>query len=198
MMPSPSIDWPACIITAFDFVGTKGDAASGRASFAMIEMHRFAVAKINSGLPHQSHGYVWNDSVLLLSYHTTPARTRLAVLQELSDFKRALELQSGIRTYAMAVRGRAFPDDTLASPVFQGPPAGQPRAIVLKTSSWAMANCFLIEKALKRHRADWYIDSRITRGTGLAEPFATEAVSLLPKNEERNINMYKGFFDAEG
>ncbi|UUZ62265.1 hypothetical protein LP417_18885 [Polaromonas sp. P1-6] len=89
MTPSPSIDWPACIITAFDFVGTKNVVASGRASFTMIEMHRFAVAKINTGLPNHSHGYVWNDSVLLLSYNTTPALTRLAVLQELSEFKRA-------------------------------------------------------------------------------------------------------------
>ena len=74
----------------------------------------------------------------------------------------------------------------------------QQRAVILKTSSWAMANCFLVEKQLKKHRADWYIDSRITKGLALPKPFDSVALSLLPKNQTRTINMYKGYFHAQG
>ena len=38
----------------------------------MIELQNIAVAKINHGIPLHSHGYIWNDSVLLLSYMTEP------------------------------------------------------------------------------------------------------------------------------
>lgn len=76
--------------------------------------------------------------------------------------------------------------------VFNGQIASQPRAVVLKTSSWAMANCFLIEKDLGHHRADWYIDSRITDGVSLPKPFASETINLLPKKEPRTIDMFRG------
>lgn len=162
----------------------------------MIEMRDFAVAKINNGLPLHSHGYVWNDSVLLLSHETKPAETRRRLLIELSEFKASIEDHCGSKTYAISVKGLAFPHDQITSPSFQGQIAEQPRAIVLKTSSWAMANCFIIEKHLSRHRADWYIDSRISQNTGLPEPVASETVDLLPKGESRTIHMYKGHFHA--
>ena len=101
----------------------------------MIQMHRCAVAKINHGLPRHSHGYVWNDSVLLLSYEAKPAQKRAKVLQELDEFKQWLQGQCGVSVYAISVMGRAFPRDELASAVFDGQVANQPRAVVLKTSS---------------------------------------------------------------
>lgn len=191
-----SADWPPCIVTVFDLVGTKSLAATGRGSAQMIEMRSFAVAKINAGLPMHSHGYVWNDSVLLLSYETKPAATRIRLLAELSEFKSGLEQRCGVRTYAISVKGRAFPPDPVGSPVFEGQIADQSRAVVLKTSSWAMANCFIIEDKLGHHRADWYFDSRITSHTGLPEPFARETLELLPKKERREIHMYKGLLNA--
>ena len=187
-----SSDWPPCIVTAFDLVGTKSRAASGRGSSKMIEMRSFAVAKVNNGLPLHSHAYIWNDSVLLLSYETKPTQRRRELLAELEDFKTALEQRCGARTYAISVKGLAFPQDDIAAPVFQGQIANQPRAVVLKTSSWAMANCFVIESTLGHHRADWYIDSRITRDTHISEPFARESLSLLPKKKSREIHMYMG------
>lgn len=185
-------EWPPCIITAFDLVGTRSLASTGCGSSKMIEMHRRAVAKINNGLPLHSHGYVWNDSILLLSYETKPAHKRTELLAELDDFKAELEAQCAAKLYAISVMGLAFPQDDLAAVVTNGQIAQQPRAVVLKTSSWAMANCFIIEKELGHHRADWYIDSRITRHINLPKPFATNDVVLLPKKVERTIHMFKG------
>ncbi len=185
-------DWPSCIVTAFDLAGTRTLAASGKASSAMIEMHNRSVAKINQGLPLHSHGYIWNDSVLLLSYMTEPNWSKREFVAELDEFRSFLEQQCCASIYAISVKGLAFPQDIMVPAVFNGQIANQPRAVILKTSSWAMANCFLIEKALKHHRADWYIDSRITKGTNLAAPFASEKVDLLPKNQARTIHMFKG------
>lgn len=181
-----------CIITAFDLIGTRSLAATGQASSAMVHMHRLAVAKINNGLPLHRHGYVWNDSILLLSYEINPAHRRAALLAELSEFKTWLQAQCGESFYAISVMGQAFPHDELAPAVFDGQIAHQPRAVVLKTSSWAMANCFIIEKKLKHHRADWYVDSRITHGVQLQKPFAAEDIELLPKAETRTVHMFRG------
>lgn len=187
-------DWRPCIVTMLDVVGTRNNAETGRASSEMIKLRDFAVGRINNGLPSHAHGYVWNDSVLLLSYETKPEGSRKRVLDELCEFKTALEQNCGVKAYAIAVMGIAFPSDPFAVPVFQGQIAAQPRAVVLKTSSWAMANCFKIEIELKKHRADWYIDSRITTGIGLATPFECATVKLLPKNVPREVHMYKGNF----
>ena len=191
-------NWPSCVVTAFDLIGTRSLAASGKGSSAMIEMHRRAVAKINHGLPLHSHGYIWNDSVLLLSYMTEPNWSKPGFFAELNDFKSFLEQQCGASMYAISVKGLTFPQDTMMSAVFNGQIADQPRAVVLKTSSWAMANCFLIEKDLGHHRADWYIDSRITTGANLPKPFASEVIDLLPKKEPRTIDMFRGSIGVKG
>ena len=158
----------------------------------MIEMRVFATSKVNNGMPLHAHGYIWNDSVLLLTYETKPGEKRKQVLTELDEFKTSLEQRCGAPTYAISVKGLAFPRDQMTSSVFQGQIADQPRAVVLKTSSWAMANCFVIESKLGHHRADWYVDSRITNNAGIREPFARESISLLPKKAVREIHMYKG------
>lgn len=191
-------NWPPCIITAFDLVGTRSLAATGSGSSAMIEMHSRAVAKINHGLPLHSHGYIWNDSVLLLSYMTEPGWRKHRFFGELNDFKSFLEEQCSASMYAISVKGLAFPQDVFAPAVFDGQIGSQPRAVVLKTSSWAMANCFLIEKELGHHRADWYIDSRIATGADLPKPFASEMIDLLPKKEPRIIHMFKGHINGGG
>lgn len=158
----------------------------------MLLLQERAVAKTNYGMPHHSHCYVWNDSVLMLSYEARPARARRRVLAELDECKQWLERECSGKLYAICVMGLAFPQDATLSPVFDGQVAGQARAVVLKTSSWAMANCFEIEKTLKHHRADWYVDSRVTEGAGLRAPFCSQEVSLLPRNELRRVDMFRG------
>jgi len=185
-------EWSDCIITAFDLVGTTSLAGNGQASSIMVQMHSRAAAKINNGLPLHSHGYIWNDSVLLLSYTTEPNWTKQGFLAELNDFKEFLDRECQARSYAISVKGKSFPRDSIMSPVFNGQIADQPRAVLLRTSSWAMANCFIIEKALKQHRADWYIDSRIAKDATIKAPFEKQKVELLPKNDTRTIYMFKG------
>ncbi|MCG7986221.1 MAG: hypothetical protein JAY64_01725 [Candidatus Thiodiazotropha weberae] len=176
----------------FDLIGTRSLASKGLGSYQMIQMHQSAVTKINHGLPLHAHGYVWNDSALLLSYETKPAARRSKVLAELNEFKTWLEIQCEAKLYAISVKGMSFPSNELGSSVFEDQTHHQPRAVVLKASSWAMANCFEIEKSLSKHRADWYIDERITNGINLGVPFAQEKVSLLPKKIKRTIHMFKG------
>jgi hypothetical protein len=154
----------------------------------MIQMHRFAVDEIEKTLRHRCRGYVWNDSALLFSYTTGQSLQKLGILTELSKFKYALDTKfKETPSFAVCVMGLAFP-----SPSRRGPFMG--RVVVLKTSSWAMANCFHIEEKLKRCRADWYIDSRITKDIDLPGKFREEKLKLLPKNAPRTIEMYKGYF----
>lgn len=187
-----SYNWEKCIVTIFDLIGTRSLASKGIGSSQMIQMHQNAVSKINHGVPLHAHGYVWNDSVLLLSYETKPAKKRAEVLAELNEFKTWLESRCGAKLYAISVKGMSFHSNEFAPAVFEGQITQQPRAVVLKTSSWAMANCFEIEKSLSKHRADWYIDERITKGVNLGAPFAAEEISLFPNNEKRAIHMFKG------
>lgn len=186
-------EWPPCIITMFDLVGTSGNAPNGAATQLMLKMRKFAVDKINAELPNHRHGYVWNDSILLLSYITSPDQSRRSVLMELSGFKQTLEQHCGVQSYAISVQGLAFPQDSLVDPVLHG---NESRVVVMKTSSWAMANCFAIEKSLKKMQADWYIDSRITKDIQLPTLFASKRVRLLPEKKFRIIDMYKGHLHA--
>jgi hypothetical protein len=129
---------------------------------------------------------------------TEPNWTKNGFFAELSEFKSFLQQACGASMYAIAVKGLAFPNDMVVPPIFDGQVTDQPRAVLMKTSSWAMANCFLIEKALGHHRADWYIDSRITTGADLPKPFASEATALLPKSEPRRIDIFKGSIRCDG
>ncbi|MFW2276462.1 hypothetical protein [Burkholderia orbicola] len=185
-------EWLPCIVTMFDLIGTRRQAASGKASTAMRLLQERAVWKMNHGMDNHSYCYVWNDSVLLLSYQSRPAVTRRRVLAELDECKQWLERECAGDLYAICVKGLAFPQDELRSPTVDGEKRGPTRAVVLKTSSWAMANCFEIEKKLKHHRADWYIDSRITNDVELMPPFAFEDVELLPSAESRRVDMFRG------
>jgi len=185
-------NWPPCIVTVLDIAGIKSNAFTGKGSEIMLRVHGYAVDKINHGLPLHRNGYVWNDSILLLTYNTETALIRRTVLEELDDFKSSLELACGVSTYAISVMGRAFPEVEGVGASLDSPALGQHRAIVIKASSWAMANCFLIEKQLGRHRADWYIDSRVLSGIKLSIQKVSNRINLLPKNKKRTIHMYKG------
>lgn len=181
--------WTPCIVTVLDLIGTRKQTLGGTGSKLMLQMHRSAAERIRNGMPLHKQGYIWNDSVLLLSEKASTIKERLDVLFELEAFKLELEEECGTGLYAISVKGKTFPPVEL-------PPAAKAedadRAIILKTSSWAMANCFAIEQALGKHRADWYLDSRLTRGLKLPEMFKSEPVELLPDNEARDIHMFKG------
>src|SRR5690606_6648869 len=186
--------WTSCIVTVLDLIGTRKQTASGTGSSLMLRMHRCAAECIRNGMPLHKQGYIWNDSVLLLSEKASTIKERLDVLFELEGVKRELEAACGVGLYAVSVKGKAFPSVAL-------PPAeraeDEGRAVILKTSRWAMANCYAIERALGKHRAAWYLDSRLTRGLKLPPLFKSEPVELLPDSEAREIHMFKGpLFEA--
>lgn len=183
--------WLPCIITLFDAIGIKDLAATGQGSAKMIDMHNRAVRIINNGMSLHSYGYVWNDSVMLVSYQIQP-QVRHTLFSELSYFKLELEQACGLQVFVISVMGMAFPQTMNPLDSRTGQVMEPQRAVVLKTSSWAMANCSVIEQKLARHRADWYLDCRITRGADLPSPFVSKRVRLLPGNERRTIHMYKG------
>lgn len=158
----------------------------------MRNVSDYACRTITSELPSQAQAYLWNDSILLLSLYATKATERKKVLQELSNFKSNLEESCSVSTYVISVKGKAFPASTNSSPCNMEQFNGGPRIIQLKTSSWAMANCFRIENELKKHRADWYLDSRIIRGLEMAPPKNIDEVKLLPRETKREIYMYSG------
>lgn len=191
-------DWNHCIVTAYDLVGIKKFAQTGKSSSAMINMHKYAVEKINNGMFLHSNGYIWNDSVLLLSKMNEPNWTIQKFFKEVNQFKFFLEEKCNCQIYVISVKGLSFPhkEDYIIMNELTTTPS---RAVVLRTSSWAMANCFLIEKNLKQYRADWYIDSRvtdidskITEKQYLQKPFKSKKIELLPKKKQRIIHMFKG------
>lgn len=183
-----SSNWQPCIVSYFDLPDIKAQAETGAASLLMLKLHSFALTKIEKGLRNHSFGYVWNDSILLLSYITKPAAKRRELILELSEFKQALDRELATCSYVISVRGKAFPTADNAAT----------RVVVLKTSSWAMGNAFAIEKELGKHKAHWYIDSRITQDLKISTPFKTAAISLSPKKESRDIHMYKGHLHKYG
>lgn len=176
-----------CIVTYIDLIGIgkAADRGDPRASQVMSDMHAFVTAAAVS-LQQQAFVYLWNDSILLLSYLDTPALQANAILKEADALKKQIDARW--KSFAIAVQGQTFPTPPTVVP----PSPTGPRVHVLQASSYAMANCFIIEEELKTHRMQWYIDSRISRYLAPAREARVSAeVQLLPANERR-IDMYDG------
>lgn len=175
-----------CVITYIDLIDITEQkyVVSESASSVMRKLHGLLRERGKSLVLH-SHIYVWNDSVLLLCNINRLTAKLQSVLQEAEGVKILIE---GLwPNYAIAVKGQTFPFSSQSVSLGK-----DPKIHVLHTSSFAMANCFLIEQHLKRHRMNWYIDSRIARCLhSLPQPDKKEKVNLLPKNP-RNVYMYKG------
>lgn len=62
--------WRDCIVVLMDLIGVKKRAIEGNthASALMRSFHDVVRREMDRGLQALSHGYVWNDSVLLLAY----------------------------------------------------------------------------------------------------------------------------------
>jgi hypothetical protein len=185
-------EWRNCVVTFIDVVGIKKLALAGDsgASSLMRQLHHLTVSWIGEKLPKHAQAYCWNDSVLLLGYleNATPGE----LLREAQVLKSEIEATIG-RCYGICVRGQTFPE-LPGSPPVDKQVTEQPRAVVIKASSFALANCFQIEAALgKKHRAAWYVDERL-RTALPTPPWRTERVSLLPTGEAREILMFNGPF----
>ena len=179
------IDWQECIVTFFDLVDAKRDASTGQASKRMRRFHRLVVRELKDrSLPSIVHTYTWNDSALVVSKVDKSPGSYGQALRDLHGFKKAIDnLDTLCPSFAIAVKGQTFPLNE---------PGANLRATILQTSSWAMGNCFIIEKVLKQERADWYVDTRIVRKVqGLGTEFQKKKVRMLPTNRERTVFLYK-------
>jgi len=175
------------VVSLIDVVGVRRMAKGpkGAASSAMRKFHGRVLARMEHTLPLHAHGYLWNDSVLLLAFLDDAGRHAETVLREIDRFKKEIEDLGA--NYAIAIQGQAFPDPMGT--------AGHDRVTVIRASSFALANCFEVEKFAreKKLRRPWYVDSRLARHINTAQAFSEEAVRLLPDGKERTVYAYKGY-----
>lgn len=173
-----------CILSYFDFIGVRKLAKEGKTAALMSKVSRFVDAYVNMELVYQDHGYIWNDSIMLLSYQTSP-KSRRPLLRELNTFREKLHKHVCMDLFGIVVSGMTFSiNDSLKI---------HPKFTILKTSSWAMANCFEIEEIMKtkRKKATWYIEGRLDRKGNLGDLIGSEMIKMLPSRKPRKVNMYR-------
>ena len=187
-------DWRHCIVSLIDVIDLKSLASrgDGKASAMMREMHNVAYGYATHVMKEHAHAYLWNDSALLLAYVDQDLHQAQRVLIEVDELKKRIDAIS--QSYAISVKGKAFPDlDPWRAPGFDGQIADQPRAMVIKASSFAMANCFLIEETLGRKlKKPWAVDSRIARCIRTPQKYIVRTMQLLP-NERRQVRLYSSY-----
>jgi len=146
----------------------------------MRRLHRLARATVQGMIKHELT-YAWNDSLLLLSYCRLSDHSKVrTVLREVAALLKKIETIGP--HYAITVKGLAFPEISEDG-------TNNSRFVVLKTASYAMANCFEIEHAaskLPEPKPTWYIDSRL--GTALGAKEAPRLpVTMLPEGKPRDV-----------
>jgi len=169
-----------------DLIGTTKRALAGgsAASAMMLNFHKVVLDAMESNFLPLDHAYVWNDAVLLVASVDRQLATFLNVMHAADDLKRRIDATA--RCYAIAVKGRTFP-------TFTG--GRSTRVTILRTSSYAMANCFRVEERAKskRLRKDWYVDARIARRVPQAKSTSWMAVRMLPGGRRRRIYTRRGY-----
>jgi hypothetical protein len=176
--------WSDSIVVLMDLIGVKKRAFEGdsAASALMRSFHQLVRHEMAQGLHALNHAYVWNDSVLLLAYVDDRDLAYEKAIHAADDLKQGVDAIAP--SYAIAVKGRAFP-----------PSAADLRVTVIRASSYAMANCFEIEAEAKskKLRSAWYVDVRIARKVPQARSPEWIAVSLLPGGKRRRVYVHDGY-----
>jgi hypothetical protein len=90
------------------------------------------------------------------------------------------------KSFAVAVKGQTFP--LLTNAVTR-----TATVTVIEASSWAFANCFEIERKLRKFKKDWYVDNRIAEHLNITQPSQKQSLRLFPRNEPRTIHLYEGY-----
>ena len=155
-----------------DIVGVKKRAQNGHASTLMRRFHALVTGEIGT-LQSVARAYAWNDSVLLLSYVNNGSASFESAIRDAEKLKR--QIDGLVASYAIAIKGRAFPYATY--------PSRKSGVTIIEASSWAMANCFEVEKALgAKWQKPWYIDIRIaSRSIGMWHRLTFVDCSLVAK-----------------
>lgn len=185
------MDWQDCVVILIDIPDIKKLAQKGdsKGSSLMMEFHKLVQSQVNHKLQNIEHAYVFNDSALLLSYGDGTPASFTAFLRDADRLKQQIDSLAKnwavAPAYGIAVKGKAFPSNEQSS-------AGK-RVIVLRTSSYAMANCFLIESAAKKEglKKSWYVDDRLIKYIP-RQSNDRLCVELLP-NDKRKIHLIDGY-----
>jgi len=128
----------------------------------------------------------WQDSVLLLGLVNATKTSYSRVMNDVRVLHEAVDAVHS--SHVVCIKGQSFPRPTIRNT------NRKPRAIYLSASSLALSNCFHVEQKLKKYKADWYIDSRITAKIDSRRPDRAATVKLLPRNASRHIYMFRGSF----
>jgi len=178
-----------------DVIGVRRllDAGKPDAVAAMKQVHH-AVATAKIHYSRNTEICVWNDSVLIHSIVSESDNSYVEAMRPLAILKATVDT---IRpSFAICVKGQSLRSPNI--PVTKSRRSF--RFIYLSASSLALTNCFEVEKALKHHRKDWYIDARIMRRIKSSlsrDGDATEKVSLYPRDTCRTFHMFKNSFIRE-
>jgi hypothetical protein len=181
------MEWRDCVVIYIDLIDLKKRLRNPTAgSLLMRSFHELVVDEMERGLASLNHAYVWNDSTLLLAFVDNSSVAYQACLQDAETLKRRVD--SIGKSYAIAVKGKAFP--RLRDSKRNGGTIKKRRTTILKTSSYAMANCFVIEDAVRNLRSVWYLDERIARHLKEVKPNGSIRLKLLPEYKHRNVFYY--------
>ena len=198
------MDWKDCVVIYIDLpcintlIKNALKKEGPKASSLMMKFRDLVQMELrqSENLTNIKHAYVWNDSVALLSYEDGTTASFRAFLWDADRLKQKIdsltEKWGCAPAYGIAVKGQAFPSKEQSS--------GE-RVTVLRTSSYAMANCFEIEKAAKKQglKKSWYVDNLLKKclDKRLVVPSRRRnnplRVKLLPKNRERKIHLIDGY-----
>lgn len=189
--------WVDCIVVYIDLPGLKERAANADTSGSarMRELHVLVDNALAPGLlPSLTHAYTWNDSVLLLA-HPDGAQAETACLRDADRLKRNIDAWmrqwSTTRSYAIAVKGQAFPESSSR--------LSSSRVTVLRTSSYAMGNCFEIEKEAKKRklRKSWYLDGRLAKHVPKSRSHPVLSVTLFRRKRPSSVYLFeRGLWDG--
>lgn len=175
-------EWRDCVVSLMDLVGVRAQAKEAKASTQMRKLHRALLEAVGARKYSFARAYAYNDAVLLLSY-VEDKESLQTVMREVDELKKSLDKIG--KSYAIAVKGQAFP-------AIRKTPVDE-RIVIIETSSWAMANCFEIEKQLRRLRKSWYVDERIAKHLSTDASSQTHQLAMYPTGRRRGVYVYSGY-----
>lgn len=181
-------DWRDCIVTFIDMIGVSYllQKQSSEAVSLVRRMHR-VIQNASQALEHHEEICFWNDSILAVGFVDETSESYERIMREVRYLKTIVDAIKP--SYAICVKGKSFPPPP--NELNSLPSGVNPRMIYLQASSLAFANCFTIEKELKKHRKSWYIDVRIIRQVSSRKPDLSKRVTLFPQSTKRSIHMFK-------
>lgn len=181
-------NWADCIVSFFDLIGIRKKIRPGdtQASKLMQNLQLVVRKSMFDAMPSHDKAYVWNDSALFLAFPSFNSDYE-KIMRELNAIKPKLD--DICQCYAICVKGQAMPESVCQ---YDTREVEEPRFVFLKASSYALANCFEIEKELKKLKMDWYVDRRIVDKIPNFPKGDRYDVMMLPTNRKRGIYVLKG------